>query len=545
LTILRDRARLAAWGFAVLAAGSLLLAWLALAAAADLARGRERLLAADARGARAAFARARRWPPARPAARAGDVVAAARAGSAVAETVPLDALEGLAPEALLLSAVGEGRLDAAEALAGLAGRASHPLADLYAAALAFERGDEAGARERARASRVPLDARGVGSRLRRVLAARDAGARTLLLDRRGELAATVDGDGRLAATPEAAPLLAGVLERLGAPPSGLASRLAVDLALSRLAARALAGTRGSIVLVDPSSGAVRAAVSDPRTTSLEGAAAFEQRREPASIAKVLTAAAAYRAGIDADAAIGRMTCSGVERYGGKPLWCAWPAGRLDGLDHALAVSCNTAFASLGVPLGAERLVGEHRLWGFDAGAGRLLGAAGRVRATLTPRETADLAVGLEQADVTPLHAALLAAVVASGGRLPEPTVRLGACGGLGLVDRGEPIPSGSPVLEPPVARRLWKAMEAVAGSGTGAGLAPPGFPVAMKTGTAAERRLGYHVNYIGFGPLPEPTLAFCVRVTHEPTSPAVTRAAREVMRRLLELLAASRAALDV
>ncbi|HEX9189079.1 MAG TPA: penicillin-binding transpeptidase domain-containing protein, partial [Vicinamibacteria bacterium] len=93
--------------------------------------------------------------------------------------------------------------------------------------------------------------------------------------------------------------------------------------------------------------------------------------------------------------------------------------------------------------------------------------------------------------------------------------------------------------------RLWKAMEAVSSSGTGAGLAPPGFPVAMKTGTAAEHRLGYHVNYIGFGPLPEPTLAFCVRVTHEPTSPAVTRAAREVTRRLLELLASSRTALDV
>jgi hypothetical protein len=62
----------------------------------------------------------------------------------------------------------------------------------------------------------------------------------------------------------------------------------------------------------------------------------------------------------------------------------------------------------------------------------------------------------------------------------------------------------------------------------------------MKTGTAAERRQGYHVNYIGFGPLPSAQLAFCVRVTHQPTSPAVTRAARDVTRRLLAALAIRR-----
>ncbi len=59
----------------------------------------------------------------------------------------------------------------------------------------------------------------------------------------------------------------------------------------------------------------------------------------------------------------------------------------------------------------------------------------------------------------------------------------------------------------------------------------------MKTGTAAERGQGYHVNYIGMGPLPTAPLAFCVRVTHERTSPAVTTAAREVTRRLLWALA--------
>jgi len=543
LRAIHGRARVAAWSVVVLAAGTGSLAWLALTASADLARGRERLLAGDATGASAAFARARRWPVATAAARAGGIVAAARGGRAVEGAVPLDALDALAPEALLLSALEEGRLDAAAALADLTRRSGHPLADIWVAALAFERGDEAAARAAARESPVPLDSRGLGSTLRRVIEARDAGARTLLFDRRGELAVTVGRDGRVAATPDAAALLAGTLERLPPVPDARAARLAVDLGLSRLALLALGTTRGSIVLLEPRTGAVLAAVSDARTAASEGAAAFEQRREPASVAKLLTAVAAYRASLDADAEIRRMTCTGVERYGGQPLWCAWPAGPLMGLDHALAVSCNVAFASLGVRLGAERLIEEYRRWGFDGGDGALLGGAGRVHARpRTPRQVADLAIGLEWADVTPLHAALLAAVVANEGRLPEPRLLLGRCGGLGLTDEPAPPLAGRDAVEPALARRLRKAMEAVAGSGTGAGLAPTGFPVAMKTGTAAQWGVGYHVNYIGFGPLPEATVAFCVRVTHEPTSPAVNRAAREVTRRMLELLAAARVA---
>jgi len=537
----RDVVRLAAWAVVPLAAGAGTLVWLALTASADLGRGREHLLAGDVAGAKAAFARARHWPSTADAARSGLSVANARAGRVVEEAVPLARLDALAPEALIVSALAEGRLDAAAAIADLARRAGHPLGALYAAAVSFERGDEAGARARARESPVPLDSRGLGSKLRQALEARDAGAVTLLFDRRGELAATVGRDGRLRATSEAAPFLAGALERLGPAPGRPAVRLAIDLGLSRFALDALGKTRGSIVLLEPCTGSVLAAVSDARTAASEGAAAFEQRRKPASIAKLLTAAAAYRAGLDSDAEIKRMTCTGVGRYGGQALWCAFPAGPLEGLDHALAVSCNLAFANLGVRIGAERLLEEHRLWGFDAGGDEWLGAAGRVHTRpRTPLEVADLSIGLEMTDVTPLHAALLAAVVADDGHLHEPRLLLGPCGGLGLTDEPRPPHAGHVATSPAIARRLRKAMQAVAASGTGAGLAPASFPVGMKTGTAAAPGQGYHVNYIGLGPLPEPTVAFCVRVTHERSNPAVTRAARNVTRRLLQLLAADR-----
>jgi hypothetical protein len=59
----------------------------------------------------------------------------------------------------------------------------------------------------------------------------------------------------------------------------------------------------------------------------------------------------------------------------------------------------------------------------------------------------------------------------------------------------------------------------------------------MKTGTAALPGAGYHVNYIGIGPMPDARLAFEVRVTHQRNSRRARGAAREVARLLLEGLA--------
>jgi peptidoglycan glycosyltransferase len=483
------------------------------------------------------------------------VLASALHGRSTEAEPALAELEPFDPVALIEAAIERQDMAAARALAALLRRAGHPFGPLYAAALALEAGDEDAARKAADASPFPLACRPLGASLEAVLRLRAAGVLAYARDRNGVLVGAVSKDGRVEPMPEVEPLVRPLLEgssravapstmptRGAAGASGV--RLAVDLDLSRLALEALAGRRGTIVLIEPRTGDVLAAVSDARTLAAAAAPALTERREPASIAKVLTTAAAYRAGIDADAEIARMTCRGVEYYGGKALWCPFPAGRLAGLDHALAVSCNVAFANLAVRLGSHRLLAEYRRWGFDAGADRLLGAAGRIEAEpRTLRELASLGVGLDLVDVTPLHAALLSAVVANQGRMPQPRTVVGRCGPLGLVDEPDPPSPATEVLPPALVPRLLQAMEAVADFGTAASLAPPGFRIAMKTGTAALPRHGYHVNYIGIGPLPEPTVAFCVRLTYLSSSPAATAAGRDVTRRLLASLAERRNAL--
>jgi peptidoglycan glycosyltransferase len=337
-----------------------------------------------------------------------------------------------------------------------------------------------------------------------------------------------------------------VLARLRAERPFAGRRLSIDLAASLLARDALRGNRGSILLLDATSGDVLAAVSDARTWAGGGTPALEERREPASIAKLLTTSAALRAGFDPDAAIAAMRCRGAIRLDGELLYCSSIDGPLRGLEHALGVSCNVAFAELGLLVGGEALREEYRRFGFALGDEPGHPHFGRVhRSQHDPLGLANLAIGLDEADITPLHAASMAAALARGDLL-VPRLLHAVDGRLGLSP--QPLPSraldGAPSRPGLLSRGsrlvLHRAMAAVvSGGGTAAHVAPHGFPVIMKTGTGRDPGRYFHVNYIGAGPASDPEIAFAVRLTDGRTSRRVRRAAYETTRRLLAALGAT------
>lgn len=322
-------------------------------------------------------------------------------------------------------------------------------------------------------------------------------------------------------------------------------RLTLDLELSEAAFKAFGRYRGSIVIVDSHTGEILVAVSDRRTWRQGGTPAFEQLREPASIAKLITTTAAMRAGYEPDTEMSRMRCRGHELYAGEYLYCPAIVGPLRSLDRALAVSCNVAFANLGVRVGRQALLEEFRRYGFDSSRGRTAPEtngwnfpSGRiVQAHGDDRQLADLSIGLEASLITPLHAALLAAVMANDGVMPEPTLLAAEDGRLGLHPRPLPERRGRRVIERRWVPEMVAAMETVVRRGTAQRVWPPSsFPVAMKTGTASDPRYGFHVNYIGIGPMPDARLAFCVRITDRPTSVKVRYAAQQVTHQLLRNL---------
>jgi hypothetical protein len=507
-----------------------------------LAEGRRLLLEGDFAGASA------RLEPVKDSSRVGRQ---ARAGLAVARAAadepgsaaPLDAMQakeaiaesGVELRPLLDGAMRARRYGAALALGRLAADGGDASGFLYQAAAQLESGRDADARALVAAHPEAFPAAGPGHDIALVLALREQGAGAIVRDAAGRLLGIARAAGFQAVEgvrPEWVPPLA-----LRAVPEGAAgARLTIDLALTRLAAEALAGRRGSVVLVDPQTGAVRVAMSDAATFAAGGTPAFEQQREPASIQKLVTAAAALRAGLDPDAEIRQITCTGSKRYGSDTLWCSYPGGQLHGLGHALAISCNIAFADLGTKMGRVKVVEELKRFGFDADAP----GSGHIREPQgDERQLADLSIGLEATEITPAHAARMAAIFAEGS-LPGVFLVAAEDGATGMSPQPKTPPPARRVLESAWVPVLRAAMAGVTGpGGTAEGTAPLNFPVAMKTGTAATPGLGYHVNYIGVGPASDPKIAFCLRVTNQGSSRTVNESAREALRVLLAGLGAA------
>ena len=380
---------------------------------------------------------------------------------------------------------------------------------------------------------------GLPRRLHEIVERRARGDVGMIFDRQGRLVGSVTQDRRLDLDAAAEELDWGLwIERVFspiAPPAG--TRLTLDLELSELAREALGRDRGSIVVLDLNTGEVLAVATDDRTLRREGPAFLDQYREPASISKLITTAAGMRAGLGVDEEIRDHACRGSVEVEDGHVWCPVVAGRLRGLDQAMAWSCNTSFARLGLELGGQALLEEYRRFGFTTDSA---GEGGAVLATSSGsrRWLAELSIGLEQAEITPLHAARMAAVFGNGGVLPEIRWTLATDGFLGVTPtRTRVAAAGSRVLDGDTAARVLQTMRAVMLEGTARGIEPRGFPVAMKTGTASTPGKGYHVNYIGVGPWPEPRYAFAIRVTDQWSSKNVRWAARRVSARLLSRLA--------
>jgi hypothetical protein len=484
-------------------------------------------------------------------ARAGLAVAAALDGSSASGDFAPSDLAPYRPRTLMDAALRRGAFDETLRLARFARAHGDADAAAYEAAVLVEKGDDRGAAAILAEFPGIGAAPGLGQRIARVLDAHGAGATVTVTDRRGVLAGFLDAGGSFHPEPGGAadwiPAPALAAARAGDRRGGV--RLSTDFALSATALEALGAERGSIVLIDLATGEVRAAVTDARTRAAAGGGtpAFDQAREPASIAKIMTAAAALRAGHDADAEVRTMVCNGSERYKGGVLWCSTPGGPLTGgLKQAFAISCNIAFANLAVEIGWPAMVDELRRWGFDRPRDELPGvpthrdgghSAGRILKTEgTERELASLGVGLDLTEITPLHAALLGSVLASG-EMAEPALLSADDGVLGVSPRPVGHPAPRRILEPAWVPLLQHALEGVVEEGgTAQGVAPETFPVVMKTGTASTPGLGYHVNYVGAGPLPHPKIAFAVRITNQPTSHRVRDAAQDVLANLLEAL---------
>lgn len=343
--------------------------------------------------------------------------------------------------------------------------------------------------------------------------------------------------------------------------SGADVVLTLDSGLQQAARQALGDRAGAVVLLDTQTGAILAMATYPRfdpnmlvlpANATQAAVdqvqaawaalidrddspllnrAAQGRYPPGSIIKTLTAAAALDADV-VNGPDGQVTCPNrLETEAGAPPVrnavedLARRTGDPSDLYRVFAFSCNTAFAQLGLGLGAERFVDYAGRFGLGfadvlsrtadlrdipADAGTI---ANEVAFLDRPVALADTAFGQGQALVTPLDMAQMVAVIANDGHLLRPYL-------VQQVRMGNTVPYQArpevlrEVIRPEVAGQMRAVMQRSVEIGYAAPVALPGVTIGAKTGTAETPTGTPHSWFVAFAPVEQPRFAIAVIVEY-------------------------------
>jgi peptidoglycan glycosyltransferase len=302
----------------------------------------------------------------------------------------------------------------------------------------------------------------------------------------------------------------------GATPTGGAVEVTIDPEAQEAAWNALGDQRGAVVAVDAKTGEILVMVSkpsfdpsvlaahDPKAVQAAYAALEQDPAEPlanrviggdlyapGSTFKLVTAAAALESGdytaesmLKAPASLDLpLTDKKLTNFADSQ--CSG-AGEMT-LADALRISCNTAFGSLGMSLGADALREQAQRFGFGEDLSIPLYVS---PSTLAPEmdeaQTAMAAIGQYDDRVTPLQMALVAGAIANDGRMMEPhLVRSERDSDLRVAKETRAKEIGRPLSEAN-ADVLRDMMIDVAQNGTATGAQVSGVTVGAKTGTAEQ-----------------------------------------------------------
>jgi peptidoglycan glycosyltransferase len=194
------------------------------------------------------------------------------------------------------------------------------------------------------------------------------------------------------------------------------------------------------------------------------------------------------------------------------------------LTRALQVSCNVAFGSVGLKLGAEALTSQAEKFGWgqtyfhDLDDSLTRQAVSRMTAqtgdVIDAPQTALSAIGQSNVAATPLQMAMVGAGIANGGTVMKPyLVDEVRSHDLEVVGKTDPEALSPNAVSAATARKLTDMMVAVVDNGTAVNAQIPGVKVAGKTGTAqsAADRPPY-AWFVSFAPADNPTVAVAVLV---------------------------------
>ncbi len=330
----------------------------------------------------------------------------------------------------------------------------------------------------------------------------------------------------------------------GQNPQGAAVQVTIDPTVQQAAWDALGDLQGSVVAIDPSTGAILAMVSkpsfDPNDLASHDSSVVIQNYtdllndpddplinraisgdlyHPGSTFKLIVAAAALESGEytpDSELPNPRTitlpeSSSVVSNSGGGT--CG--GGDTVTIADALRLSCNVPFAELGQELGYEAIAEQAARFGFGDES---ITVPMSVTPSIFPQTDSEAQLmlasfGQANVRVTPLEMAMVSSAVATGGTLMSPTLvdRIVAPD-LSIVQSLEPQVYGTP-LSSETAALLRDMMINNVASGAASNATIAGVDVAGKTGTAQNGEgEPYTLWFTGFAPADNPQVAVAVVV---------------------------------
>ncbi|MBK8868688.1 MAG: penicillin-binding protein 2 [Dermatophilaceae bacterium] len=330
----------------------------------------------------------------------------------------------------------------------------------------------------------------------------------------------------------------------GKQQTGASIQLTINAKAQAAAHAALGNRRGAVVALNPKTGAILAMVShpayDPSVIASHDATAAKSAMEtlvadptkpltnraiagnlypPGSVFKIVTAAAALTNGTVTETTQipGPARMDLPQTSVGLPNWdrAACGPNDLTTLQHALEISCNTAFAWVGLKLGADALRAQAAKFGFgdESITVPMKVTASKVPADLNPPQLAQSSIGQYDVRVTPLQVAMVAAGIANRGVVMKPFLVDRVLGSnLDVIDQTVPQ-QYSQAVSSEVASQLTRMLVAVVDAGTGGPAKIAGVAVAGKSGTAQQGNgLPPHAWFTSFAPADNPQVAVAVVV---------------------------------
>jgi penicillin-binding protein A len=331
----------------------------------------------------------------------------------------------------------------------------------------------------------------------------------------------------------------------GRDPAGGDVVLTLDPAVQEAAMAGLEGVTGAVVALDPSTGAILGMAStptydpaplsshdpeairtymeqitdeeapDPRTNR-----AIENNYPPGSLFKVIVSAAALQEGYQPDTVIPApdiltlpQTSTQLRNYNNSQCSAAQEQPLID----SLTISCNTAFAQLGIDLGEDKVREMAQAFGLDDEGMEIPlqvdpSTVGDIESAAALGQTS---IGQRDVRMTVLQAAMVAATVANDGVQMKPhLVDELRAPDLSVIDETDPEELREPISAE-IADGLTEMMVSVVARGSGRAARISGMDVAGKTGTAQVREgVADHNWFMGFAPADDPQIAVAVFVAN-------------------------------